>query len=380
MAKKDKINVLNGSAKRDCTGCAACSLVCHSDAINMNLTTTGFYQPSIDDDLCTMCGVCPDVCYKFNEFEDNDPFKNSKVIAVTNNFIDDTNLVTTAGVASRLAEHFYEKGYNVCGVKYNNDINATQHNIAKSLDDILEFRGSKYIPSDTKVAFEQLVKEKKKSIVFGLPCQIHGLRKVIEKKRIADQFILVDFFCAGMLSKNVWDKHLDYLKRKFSISKIKEINFKDKTQGWNKSSLKIVDQEGNKYRQNRFNDMFFAFLLRRIPYQEACYSCEFRTNVVSSDIRLGDFWGDKYKSWDDGVELMTLMNEKGTGAWEEIKDYFAYQECNIEDMYESQKAGSMKLSVKKPEKYIEMLEAFSSEKKIEDIFRDFQVAKMKING
>jgi len=380
MAKKNRINVLDGSAKRDCTGCAGCSLVCHSDAISMNLTTMGFYQPSIDDELCTMCGVCPDVCYKFNTFEDIDPFAKSKVIAVTNNFIDDTNLVTTAGVATRLSEYFYEKGYNVCGVKYDNDENSTRHNIARSLDDILEFRGSKYIPSDTKVAFETLVKEKQKSIVFGLPCQIHGLRKVIEKKKISDLFILVDFFCAGMLSKNVWDKHLDYLERRFSISNIEEINFKDKTQGWHKSSLKVVDKNGIEYRQNRFNDMFFAFLLRRTPYQEACYSCEFRRDVVSSDIRLGDFWGNKYKSWDDGVEIVTLLNEKGIATWDEIKDYFAYELCNIKDLYDSQETGAMKTSMKKPENYKQIADAFTTESKIEDIFKDFKIAKMDING
>ena len=65
-----KMNILDDTSKRDCTGCSACSLVCHSSAISMHLTQNGFYQPSIDPDLCTMCSVCPDVCYKFNEFDE----------------------------------------------------------------------------------------------------------------------------------------------------------------------------------------------------------------------------------------------------------------------------------------------------------------------
>jgi len=377
---KSKVNILDESSLRDCTGCAGCSLVCHSNAISMNFDSCGFFRPSIDMDLCTMCGACTDVCYKFNTFDCKNSFEDSEVIAVTNNYIDDMSLVTTAGVATRLSEYFYEKGYNICGVKYDNTSDATKHGIADSLDDILEFRGSKYIQSDTKVAFEKILKEKKKTIVFGLPCQIHGLRKVIEKKDIADNFILIDFFCAGMLSKKLWDKYLDYLRRKFSISKIKQINFKDKTQGWRKSSLSVVDECGNKYRQNRFNDIFYAFLLRRIPYQDVCYNCEFRRNVVSSDIRLGDFWGPKYKNWDDGVELVTLISDKGKYVWNEIKDYFSYQICNVKDLYESQDSGAMNIHIKKPKNYEQVLTALSSEQHIEEIFRDLQIAKMPIGN
>ena len=382
MVKK-KINIEDESATRECTGCSACSVVCPPKfkAISMNYDRDGFLRPSIDMNLCTMCGICPDVCYKFNEFERHDPFEKSDVIAVTNNFIDDTNLVTTAGVATRLAKYFYERGYNICGVKYDYDSDTVKHDIADSLDDILEFRGSKYIPSNNEIAFEKLVKEKKKSVVFGLPCQIHGLRKIIEKrKKIADKFILIDFFCSGILSKNLWDKHLDYLRRNFSISKIKQINFKDKTQGWEKSSLSVIDESGNQYRQNRFNDMFYAFLLRRVPYMEACYSCEFRKDVVSSDIRLGDFWGPKFKGWDDGVEIMTLMNDKGRSAWNEIKGYFSYQTKKVADLYESQSPGAMNMDIKKPTNYEQVLTALSSERYIEDIFRDLEIGKLPLGN
>jgi coenzyme F420-reducing hydrogenase beta subunit len=377
---KSKVHILDKSALRDCTGCAGCSLVCPSNAISINMNENGFFRPSIEMNLCTMCGVCIDVCYKFNEFDNNNPYKNSDVIAVTNNYIDDMNMVTTAGVANRLAEYFYEKDYRICAVKYDYSSDTTKHDIADSLNDILEYRGSKYIPSDNRIAFEIILREKKKSIVFGLPCQIHGLRKVIEKKKIEDKFILIDFFCAGILSKNLWDKYLDYLRRRFSISRIKQINFKDKTEGWRKSSLYVIDECGNKYRQNRFNDIFYAFLLRRVPYQEACYSCAFRRHVISSDIRLGDFWGPKYNAWDDGVELMTLMSDKGRYAWNEIKDYFSYQICKEKDIYESQDSGAMNIHIKKPKNYEQILAALSSEQDIEEIFRDLQIAKMPIGN
>jgi coenzyme F420-reducing hydrogenase beta subunit len=375
-----KINILDSSAIRACTGCGACSLICPFDAINMDYDQNGFYRPSIDTERCTMCGLCPTVCYKFNRFACDAPFSHADVIAVTNNYIDDMNSVTTAGVATRLADYFYEMGYNVCGVRYDYDTDVSQHDIATSWGDVLEFTGSKYMPSKTSMAFKKILKENKPLIVFGLPCQMHGLRKVIEEKNITAKCILVDFFCAGVLSKNVWDKHLEFLRRKYSIGKIKHVNFKDKTQGWRKSSLKVIDTRGREYRQNRFNDMFYAFILRRIPYQKSCYSCAFRKEIVSSDIRLGDFWGSKFMAWDDGVELMALMNDKARSAWDSIKDSFSYKKCSQQDLYDSQETGAMKMNVEIPEDYDRILDALHSERRMEDIFRDLHIAQRPIGG
>lgn len=374
------MNILDDSAIRACTGCGVCRLVCPFDAIKMDYDRNGFFRPLIDRERCTMCGLCPTVCYKFNRFDHKNPFADAEVIAVTNNYIDDMNSVTTVGVATRLAEYYYEKGYNVCGVRYDYDADTSRHDIATSRVDVLEFMGSKYIPSSTSVAFEKLMKDKKPSIVFGMPCQIHGLKKIIEEKNIASRFILVDFFCAGILSKNVWVKHLDYLRRRFLIGKIKYVNFKDKTQGWRKSSLKVIDASGREYRQNRFNDMFYAFILRRVSYQEACYSCAFRKQVVSSDIRLGDFWGPKFTAWDDGVELVALMNDTGRSSWDPIKDDFSYRACSQQDLYESQEMGAMNIYVKKPEDYEHILDALSSDRPMEDIFRDLHIAQRPIGG
>lgn len=298
---------------------------------------------------------------------------------MTNNYIDDMNRVTTAGVATRLAEYFFEKGHDVCGVRYDYDRDAVRHDVAASREDILEFTGSKYMPSSTRQAFGRILEGKKQAVVFGLPCQIHGFRKLVEQQGLADRFLLVDFFCAGILSKKVWDTYLDYLRRRFSIGKIKRVNFKDKTQGWRKSSLSVTDTDGRVYLQNRFNDMFYAFILRRVPYQEACYRCAFRRTVVSSDIRLGDFWGPKFKTWDDGVELVALMNDKGRRAWEAVKDYFSYQRCSENDLVESQESGAMKTEVERPQDYERILNALGSAQPMEELFRALQIAQRPIS-
>ena len=77
---------------------------------------------------------------------------------------------------------------------------------------------------------------------------------------------------------------------------------------------------------------------------------------------------------------MTLMNDKGRYAWNEIKDYFSYQICKEKDLYESQDSGAMNMHVKKPKNYEQVLTALSSEQNIEEIFRDLQIAKIPIGN
>ena len=64
-----KNNILvNPLPERDCTGCSMCGAVCPKSAITMELTVEGFYEPTINSDLCIDCGICKKVCYKFDEF------------------------------------------------------------------------------------------------------------------------------------------------------------------------------------------------------------------------------------------------------------------------------------------------------------------------
>lgn len=50
------------SKKSECTGCWACYNSCKRHAIQMVADEEGFYYPSINQTLCTGCGLCKTVC------------------------------------------------------------------------------------------------------------------------------------------------------------------------------------------------------------------------------------------------------------------------------------------------------------------------------
>jgi coenzyme F420-reducing hydrogenase beta subunit len=288
-----KNNILDKGCN-DCTGCSACAITCTQSAIKMITNANGFYTPVLDENFCTSCGLCKSVCYKYLDDTRITPqasFLGKKVISVLNNYFEQMHTVSTAGVATQLAKYYFNQEYNVCGVAFDPKTDKCEHIIVQNENDITKLKGSKYLQSSCVDAFLDIFHDSKKSLIFGTPCQIYGLRQLMIQKKIEDKFILVDLFCAGVPSLNLWVRYKDFLCRIFKLANIQDVNFRDKNQGWHKYSIKITDENKVEYRQNLLYDLFFSFFLKKTCFSKACYSCKLRHDATYSDIRLGDFWG-----------------------------------------------------------------------------------------
>lgn len=353
----------------DCTGCGACAIICPYNAITMKMMKNGFIEPEITLSKCLYCGICKEVCYKYldNNISSNNNY--STVYAVLNNYFEQIDSVSTIGIATQIAKYHYSNGNIVAGVTYDVESNSCKHTIANCQNDLELFKGSKYLQSANYETFKSVIDSEKKSVVFGTPCQIYGLKKVAELLGKSEQILFVDFFCAGIPSYNLWKKYIEHLKDNFFLKNFMKVNFRDKTNGWHKFSMKIIDSQGKIYRQNIFNDLFYSFYLKKTCLNKACYNCLFRHKIFYSDIRLGDFWGEKYNSYDDGVGLVVINSKAGEKLWENIKQNFRYQKCSFDDVYKSQKIQKMKI----PKDYNEIMKSLETNMSLYEINLKYKI-------
>lgn len=202
----------------DCCGCSACSIICPKKAINMVFGENGSYQAEVDINLCIECGACEKVCVVLNPEVADISQKNIYVAVAKNKDI--LRRSSSGGLGYILAETGLSLEYPVCSVSYDKQRECASHIIVDTDIDLWKTQGSKYLQSVNAETFREIV-ARGKGVVFGTPCQIAGLSKILEKKKIRENYILVDIFCHGVPNQLLWKRHLEYLKkiRRFLIMK-----------------------------------------------------------------------------------------------------------------------------------------------------------------
>lgn len=330
----NKENISNYSSI-PCTGCGVCSIVCPEKVITIDLNKDGFFAPRISRS-CVGCGLCKEMCIKFIKNYGNRTFgssmRGSKVYGGWS--LDDhiRRSSSSGGLSHEIAKKYITLGYKISGVWYNSELNRTEHIIIQDEESIERIKGSKYLQSLTTLAFMQFSAENK-YVVFGTPCQIYGLRKLIRKKGWEDNFILIDLFCHGVPSYNLWLKYLEGYK---GLNKSIRVNFRDKTNGWRNFSIRIDDGICS-FLSSRYKDLFINMYLSHTCLNKSCYQCLFRRDIIASDLRLGDFWGEKYNNDEHGVSIIVVNTKRGEEVLEKVKDNLFLERVTYNDLLRSQK-------------------------------------------
>ncbi|WP_455673050.1 Coenzyme F420 hydrogenase/dehydrogenase, beta subunit C-terminal domain [Phocaeicola sp.] len=313
----------------NCYGCGLCATACNRKIIEIRLNPDGFYEPHITDDAsCTNCGVCTDVCaYLHDDLSLTSPQISgyaawSKEPAVRRK-------CSSGGIGFELGRYLIGEGYKVCGVKYNVDNQRAEHYIATTVEELIPSIGSKYIQSYTVDGFKAINK-KEKYLVTGTPCQIDSFRRYVQKFRVEDNFVLMDFFCHGVPSMWVWKKYLQMVEK--TTGKATYVSWRNKFTGWHDSWAMSIDGErtGEKVNwHNSYNllikekkgtynsrlsqgDVFYKLFLGDYCCNPACQKeCKYKYRASSADIRIGDLWGKTYKDNEDGVSAAVAFTPKG---------------------------------------------------------------------
>lgn len=103
----------------NCTGCAACSNICGTDAIIMQEDYAGFKYPKVIVEKCTNCNMCVKICpaLQYNEIKENE---NIECYAVKGQ--DDVRYKSSSGgFFTYIAEYILNKNGYVAGAAFDED-------------------------------------------------------------------------------------------------------------------------------------------------------------------------------------------------------------------------------------------------------------------
>ena len=340
-------NMKNVSEITDCYGCGVCAVSCPIKIIDIVLDKDGFYSPSIvDESRCIGCGACIDVCsYLHDGLSVANPVLNS--YASWSNDAEVRYKCSSGGVGFELGSALLKEGYKVCGVRYNVEKEIAEHYISETETELEQSIGSKYIQSYTVDGFRS-IRRKEKYLVTGTPCQIDSFRRYIQRFKVEDNFLLVDFFCHGVPSMLMWRKYLKDVKK--LTGEIKSVTWRNKFAGWKRSYTFCIKGDQDTYISKPYMaDAFFCLFLSDVCLGKACYDkCKFKLDSSAADIRIGDLWGQSFSSNDEGVSAAITFTKRGD-------DVLTQSNCVLQKIpFEVAAEGQMKTAAKRNKKYNQM--------------------------
>ena len=362
-----------------CSGCGACVSACPKGAIRVSLNKEGLYTATVDESLCVNCGLCKTVCMRAGTIS-GVPLKSGTVVAAQSSDASTIKKCTSGGIAYEMSKYAFQNGMGVLGVIYDYETNRAVSCIAKTKEDLERFRGSKYIQSYTADAFHKMLAEMKadparKYLAFGTPCQIYGLAKLLEKHHMRDRAILVDLFCHGVPSYQVWDQYLESLKEHLGTDRLTEVAFRDKSIGWHNYVIKLQSDRGA-YKEASEGDLFYHAFFDNVLFSEACFECTVRKDVSMADLRLGDYWGKRYQHREDGVSAVLLCTESGKAFLEQIKDRLTYFESgNVDEVMNSQSVHVYTTKTYRQNAFFDLEQGKSLQKTIKTYRKRFPIKK-----
>lgn len=311
---------LESNNKADCCGCRGCEQICPTNCISMREDEEGFKYPVKFEASCIHCELCKKVCPNVNKDNitksDEYDVDSEAYLAVQH---DEAILDKSAsgGVFSAIVDAFCEENSAVFGVEFDDNLNVI-HSYIEGTKDINKYRKSKYVQSDIRHTYEEaekLLKQGKKVLFTGTPCQIGGLKLYLRKEY--HNLFCADLVCHGVPSQMIFDKYIECLQAKYK-GKVSSYGFRHKTytakNGWNSKNIKV--NIGKKIIvKNSQEDTYLRGYHSELFYRPSCYKCKYANPERVSDITMADFWGVEKifpeEQLHKGVSVFLVNTKKG---------------------------------------------------------------------
>ena len=321
----------------DCCGCNACGDVCAHGAITFKTDIEGFWYPVVDETKCVDCRLCERVCPELHigELKKNDNNPPVTVAAINKNMAVRWDS-TSGGAFSALAEVMYEQGGYVSGAVYDENFFGYTIFVSDKPEDLSRLRSSKYLQSNAEglyVRIRELLRNGKKVLACGTPCQMAALRLFLHKDY--DNLVIVDFICRGVNSPKVYRKYLDSLERKYG-GKVVYVKAKNKELGWRNLTRKVVFDNGKVYYGVKMDDNFRRGYHTNVFCRPSCYTCQYKGFPRIADITIADYWGIEKinKNLDNniGTSMILLNSKKGENFFGQVKDKIEWEYTTFESI------------------------------------------------
>lgn len=333
-----------------CTGCGVCEDVCPKHCISIHKTNGGL-RPKIDESACLgeKCGRCLRVCPGVGvnlagiaqELFQDSSVKENKFIgrytAIHTGYSNDKFIrfhAASGGMVSQFLIYLLDKkiidGAVVTG--YGNDHLTPISYIARTRDEIVNARSSKYCPVSLNKMGNELVKLEGKYVIVGLPCHIQGFRKRIAiDSRLKDRIIgLFAIYCSS--GRTFYAQ--DYLLYHYGFGRQNVSYFAFRDNGC-LGNLMIEGQDG-KCCEVPFSK-YYGNMLRSFFKPHRCLTCIDHYGELA-DVSFGDIHIKPYSDDNIGVSSWITRSE----FWEQqfknaaAEHYIKMDDVDVETLNSSQ--------------------------------------------
>jgi coenzyme F420-reducing hydrogenase beta subunit len=320
-----------------CCGCGACASVCKKGAISIILNEEGFNHYSIDAEKCVNCGQCKSVC-PMTQIKAPEMKSSVALYSVKSNSEEVLKKSASGGIGHELASQLLNSGYAVCGCVYETETNSAKH-IWVTPDEkekLSLFQGSKYIQSNTADAISEIenIAEKYKIAFFGTPCQAVAIDKILSKKGVRKDAVIVDLICHGVPSYHLWNKYICDVNKKCGTGENPVVSFRGEGSDWHNRMLQVTGN-GNTHKQIERIDDFYAFFRRGLCDMATCFDCPYRERS-GADLRIGDYWGNKFINDKQGVSMVIANTDAGNKLICDLKNVCNVEEQNLDEYWSVQ--------------------------------------------
>lgn len=287
-------------APRQCAGCMACRDICPKDAIEID-DKIQWMNAKINASKCIECGLCHAVCQQIH------PAPLIPTAACYQGWAPESerSLGSSGGFATTIMKSFVSRGGSVVSCKLRDS--EFRFSVARNMDDLKGFSGSKYVKSNPEGAYKAVVGEIRAGndvLFIGLPCQVSSMKNYVSMRHAnKEKLYTIDLICHGSPSVRLLQQALS--EYGYPIDKCREIQFRENERSGLKPDAKRIAPAG-------VVDRYLAAFLKGGSYTDNCYSCHYAQRDRVSDLTLGDSWGTELKEEEmGGISLALVQTDKG---------------------------------------------------------------------